>query len=244
MLFDAHFHVFDPAYPLVANQGFVPAQFTAAQYRARVAALGVVGGVVVAASPQGTDPAPLLAAARTLGPRFVVVAAADAARDDAALANLAASGVRGLRFNLYRSTGWTIETMLEHARRAAAHGLHAEIYTDAATLAPHVAALGALRIVIDHLGMTEAGLPVTCDLARAGAKVKATGFGRVRLDPAAALEAIARAAPRALMAATDLPSMRADRPFADADIALIESVLGPELARAALHDTAATFYRA
>lgn len=244
MMFDAHFHVFDPAYPLVANQGYLPAHFTASRYRARVAPLDVVGGAVVAASPQGSDPAPLLEAARALGPRFVVVAAADPARDDAALAALAAAGVRGVRFNLYRNAAWTIETMLEHARRAAAHGLHTEIYTDAATLAPHADALAHLRIVIDHLGMTEAGLPVTCDLARAGAKVKATGFGRVRLDPAAALEAIAKAAPDALMAATDLPSMRADRPFADADIALIEAVLGPLLARAALHDTAAAFYRA
>lgn len=244
MMFDAHFHVFDPAHPLVANQGYVPDHFTAAQYRARVAPLGVVGGAVVAASPQGVDPAPLLEAARALGPRFVVVAAADPARDDSALAALAAAGVRGVRFNLYRDAAWTIATMLEHARRAGEHGLHAEIYTDAAALAPHAAALARLRIVIDHLGMTEAGLPVTCDLARAGAKVKATGFGRVRLDPAAALEAIAKAAPDALMAATDLPSMRADRPFADADIALIETVLGPALARAALHDTAAAFYRA
>ena len=46
------------------------------------------------------------------------------------------------------------------------------------------------------------------------------------------------------MAATDLPSMRADRPFAESDITLIKTVLGPELARAALHDTAAAFYRA
>lgn len=244
MMFDAHFHVFDPAYPLVANQGFVPEPFTAAQYRARVASLGVVGGAVVAASPQGPDPAPLAAAACALGARFVVVAAADPARDDAALAALAAAGVRGVRFNLYRDPAWTIGTMLDHARRAAAHGLHAEIYADAALLAPHVEALARLRLVIDHLGMTEAGLPVTCDLARAGAKVKATGFGRVRLDPATALEAIAKAAPDALMAATDLPSMRADRPFADSDIALIERVLGPALARAALHDTAAAFYRA
>ena len=58
------------------------------------------------------------------------------------------------------------------------------------------------------------------------------------------LELVANAAPDALMAATDLPSTRADRPFDDADIALIETVLGPGLARAALHDTAAAFYRA
>lgn len=244
MLFDAHLHVFDPAFPPVANQGYLPDPFTADDYRARVARLGVVGGAVVAASTQGTDPAALLVAARALGPRFVVVAAADPAQDDAALAALAAAGVRGVRFNLHRDAAWTVPRMLAHAHRAAAHGLHAEIYTDAASLAPHVDALAALRIVIDHLGMTEAGLAVTCALARAGAKVKATGFGRVRLDPARAIEAIAKVAPDALMAATDLPSTRADRPFADADIALIETVLGPALARAALHDTAAAFYRA
>ncbi|TQF76776.1 2-pyrone-4,6-dicarboxylate hydrolase, partial [Elioraea sp. Yellowstone] len=62
MMFDAHLHIFDPAHPLTANQGFVPAPFTVAEYRARVAPLGVVGGAVVAASPQGADPAPLLAA--------------------------------------------------------------------------------------------------------------------------------------------------------------------------------------
>jgi len=136
--------------------------------------------------------------------------------------------------------------MLAHARATTTHKLHAEVYADAATLGPHVDALAALPsgLALDHLGMTQAGLPVTRALAEAGVKVKATGFGRVALDVPAALEALARAAPGCLMAATDLPSTRAARPFAEGDLALIARVLGPELAAVALHHTAAAFYRA
>jgi predicted TIM-barrel fold metal-dependent hydrolase len=246
MLFDAHMHIFDPAFPLPGNQGFVPAPFTVADYRGRTDALGIVGGAVVAASTQGTDAAPLIAAAAALGPRFVVVAEAHPGQDDAAFRTLAAAGVRGVRFNLHRGGAFDIPAMLAHARAAAAHGLHAELYADAATLGPHVAALGALPagLALDHLGMTEAGLPVTCALAEAGVKVKATGFGRVAMDVPRALAALAEAAPLSLMAATDLPSTRAARPFADDDLAIITRVLGAGLAHAALHDTAAAFYRA
>ncbi|WP_291298177.1 amidohydrolase family protein [Elioraea sp.] len=246
MLFDAHLHIFDPAFPMPGNQGFVPDAFTVADYRARTAPLGIVGGAVVAASTQGTDPAPLLAAAAALGPRFVVVAEAHPGQDDAAFAALAEAGVRGVRFNLWRGGTFDIPAMLAHARAAATHGLHAELYADAATLGPHVEALAALPagLALDHLGMTEAGLPVTVALAEVGVKVKATGFGRVALDVPRALEALARAAPRCLMAATDLPSTRAARPFADDDLGLITRILGPDLAAAALSDTAGAFYRA
>jgi predicted TIM-barrel fold metal-dependent hydrolase len=246
MLFDAHMHIFDLAFLLPGNQGFVPEPFTADDYRARTAALGIAGGAVVAASTQGTDPAPLLAAAAALGPRFVVVAEAHPGQDDAAFAALAEAGVRGVRFNLWRGGAFDIPAMLAHARAAAAHGLHAELYADAATLGPHVEALAALPcgLALDHLGMTQAGLAVTLALARSGVKVKATGFGRVALDVPAALEALSRAAPGCLMAATDLPSTRAARPFADDDLALISRVLGPDLTAAAFHDTAAAFYRA
>lgn len=55
--------------------------------------------------------------------------------------------------------------------------LHPEIYADAAALQKLPAPL-----VIDHLGMTEAGLPVVLETIDAGAKVKAAGFGRVQMD--------------------------------------------------------------
>jgi predicted TIM-barrel fold metal-dependent hydrolase len=243
-VFDAHFHVFD--HPMPGDRGFVPEPFRVADYRARAAALGVVGGVVVAGSMEGADPAPLLAAARALGPGFVVVAQVGPAMDEAGLAALAKCGVRGLRYNLWRGVWSSPSAAAEHAARAAAAaGLHAQVYADAAALTPVVGALGRLPagLVIDHLGMTEAGLPVVLDLVGAGAKVKASGFGRVELGVERALERIAARDPTALMFGTDLPSVRARRPFAPDDVALVERVLGGgDAARAVLHDNAAAFY--
>jgi predicted TIM-barrel fold metal-dependent hydrolase len=238
-VFDAHLHIFAAAAPLPGHDGFVPDRFEAADYRARVAALGVTGGAVVAASTQGHDTAPLIAAAEALGEGFCVIARADPAQDDAALADLAARRVRGLRYLLHRGDAWEMPALLAHARRAAAHGLHAELYADAATLAPHVEAIAALPAVgIDHLGLTEAGLPVTLALAARGARVKATGFGRVALDVRRALEVLA-AIPHCLMGATDLPSTRARRPFHNDDLALLRRIAG----EAALAANARAFYR-
>lgn len=242
-MFDSHLHIFDPSAPMPGHDGFIPGPFTIADYRAATVGLGITGGAVVAASTQARDPAPLLAAAAALGEAFVVVAEADPGQDDADFAALAEAGVRGLRFNLHRRATFTISGAIAHAARAADFGLHAEIYCDAARLAPHVAALAGLpRLALDHLGLTEAGLPVTCDLARAGVKVKATGFGRVLLDVARTLEAIEAAASGVLMAGTDLPSTRAARVFAPSDLDLLRRVLGAASA-SALEGTARAFYR-
>lgn len=245
-LIDSHFHVFDPRFPSPGNQGFVPDPFPAAEYRHAASALGIVGGVLVAASTHGLDPEPVLSELKELGPRFVAVLNADPAWDDEALRRMAAAGARGLRFNLFRGVSGSVEDALGMARRARdAAGLHAQVYADAATLRPHAAVLAALGngLVIDHLGMTAEGLPVVLDLVAAGAMVKATGFGRVRLDVPAALERIERQRPGALMFGTDLPSTRAERPFSPSDVLLIRDVLGPERAASVLHDAAADFYR-
>ena len=109
--------------------------------------------------------------------------------------------------------------------------------------APHVARLSKLpQLSIDHLGMTEAGVPVLLDLVAAGCKVKATGFGRVKLDVPATLEAIAQKSSEALVFGTDIPSTRAARPFQPSDIDLIEKVLGPALARKVFWDNPVALY--
>ena len=95
----------------------------------------------------------------------------------------------------------------------------------------------------DRLGMTAAWVPVLLDLVSAGAKVKATGFGRVTMDVAPVLEQIAARDPAALMFGSDMPSTRAKRPFEAGDIAPLRRVLGPDLARRALWDNARAFYR-
>lgn len=58
-LFDAHFHVVDPAHPLVENNGFLPDPFTVADYRARVRDLNVCGGAMRAVL--GVNPGALMA---------------------------------------------------------------------------------------------------------------------------------------------------------------------------------------
>ncbi|WP_346654706.1 amidohydrolase family protein, partial [Pseudomonas viridiflava] len=101
-IFDAHCHIIDPAYPLQANNGFLPEPFRVSDYLAQVEPLGVRGGAVVSGSFQGFDQTYLLAALKRLGANFVGVTQLPSSVTDAELEMLNASGVRALRFNLKR----------------------------------------------------------------------------------------------------------------------------------------------
>jgi predicted TIM-barrel fold metal-dependent hydrolase len=123
-------------------------------------------------------------------------------------------------------------------------GWHAELYVDASTLEPIFDTVANLpKISIDHLGMTQAGLPKLLALAGRGAKVKATGFGRTEVDVPSALRDLASANPECLMFGSDLPSQRARRPFLPSDIDLIGETLGDALAQKVFWDNAVAFYR-
>jgi predicted TIM-barrel fold metal-dependent hydrolase len=243
-IFDAHCHIIDPHYPLVANEGYLPPAFPLSAYLERARPLHVTAGAVVSGSFQGFDQTYLLAVLQQLGPSWVGVTQVPADIPDAEIARLTAGRVRALRFNMFRGRIDSVVDVVSLAARAhAVGGWHAEIYADAAALRPHVAALSKLPdLVIDHLGMTEAGLPVILDLVDAGARVKATGFGRVQMDVGRALERISQRNPNALMFGTDMPSTRAKRPFEVADIALVQKVLGPELAERAFWANAVAVY--
>lgn len=244
-IFDAHCHIIDPAFPLIANQGYLPPAFDLEQYRAVTQPLGVRAGAVVSGSFQGFDQTYLLAALRRLGKGWVGVTQLPPDATDADIASLARAGVRAVRFNLFRGRIEGVDDLLSLAGRVHnVGGMHAEIYCDAVALRAHVARLSKLpKLVIDHLGMTKEGLPVVLDLVDAGVRIKATGFGRVTLDVPAALEAIAARSPYALMFGTDLPSTRAPRPFLANDIDLLRSVLPGELGDKALWGNALAVYR-
>lgn len=244
-IFDSHCHIIDPKFPIIPNQGYTPPAFTLGQYLEQAMPLGVTGGAIVSGSFHGFDQTYLVDTLKRLGPRWVGVTQVPADIPDAEIARLAAVGVRALRFNVFRGRVDSVDDIVSLANRAHAAGKwHAEIYADAAALKPHVAKLSKLpSLVIDHMGMTEAGLPVVLDLVDAGARIKATGFGRVTMDVPKALERIAARSPSALMFGTDLPSTRAKRPFEAADIDLLRKVLGPRLAQRALWSNAMDVYR-
>jgi predicted TIM-barrel fold metal-dependent hydrolase len=235
-VFDAHLHVIDPRFPLTPNQGYVPEPFTADDYRARTAALNIVGGAVVAGSFQLRGPGPLTPSAQVrgpgpltwlfdalerLGPAFVGVVALAGATDEEIL-ELDEAGVRAVRFNLHRGGSLDLDLALRVHELA---GWHTEVYADGATLAALEGRLRELpRLSVDHLGFDAAALPV---LRRLGSMVKATGFGRVELDVEAALRALD---PDKLLFGTDLPGTRARRPFEPADLELVAAVAPQALA--------------
>ena len=244
-LFDAHLHIIDPRFPLVANQGYLPAPFTVADYRARTAAYDLVGGAIVSGSFQAFDQSYLRTALAELGSGFVGVTQLPAEVSDAEILDLHAAGVRAVRFNLKRGGSAEIDDLEAMALRV--HALadwHVELYADARDLAELVPLLTRLPAVsIDHLGLSSAGLPTLLKLVAGGVRVKATGFGRVDFPVAAALQQLCAVNPDALLFGTDLPSTRAARPYADEDFLLVVDVLGEELARKVLCTNALNFYR-
>lgn len=225
-LFDAHLHIVDPRFPLVTNDGYRPAPFTVADYRARTADLDIVGGAVVSGSFQAFDQTYLLDALARLGPGFVGVTQLPADVSDDEVLSLSAAGVRGIRFNLRRGGSAPVDHLVSLARRVhEVAGWHTELYVDSRDLPDLAPLLGVLPAVsIDHLGLSRDGLSTLLRLVEQGVRVKATGFARGDLDVPAALRRLCSANPASLLAGTDLPSTRT-RPFEDADLDLLASTV-------------------
>ena len=244
-LFDAHLHVIDPRFPLVPNNGYLPEPFTADDYLACTQPYRLVGGAVVSGSFQAFDQSYLLDALARLGPSFVGVTQLRADVTDARVIELDRAGVRALRFNLRRGGSHDVRHLDRMARRVhEVAAWHVELYADAAHLAHLRDTLVALPAVsIDHLGLSRAGLPALLVLAERGVRVKATGFGRVDFDVRSALRDVWSANPHALMFGTDLPSTRAQRPYADDDFGLVVDTLGDAAAARVLSGNAFDFYR-
>lgn len=242
-VFDAHVHIIDPRFPLVANNGYLPDPFTVADYRARMAGFGVDGGAIVSGSFQDIDATYLMTAIAELGANWVGVVQLNPEATDEDILELDRAGVRAIRFNLKRGAidiaGLTHQALRAHELV----GWHAELYVDGSllpSLEPVLSKLPALSI--DHLGMSEEAGPYLLDLVNRGARVKATGFGRIDIDIPRALRRIHGVNPEALMFGSDLPGTRARRTFEAADIEIIADAVGDDL-EAVLDRNARQFYR-
>lgn len=222
--FDAHFHIINPAYPLVANQGYLPEAFTAEDYTNTTQNYQITGGAIVSGSFQAFDQTYLIDSLEKLGPKFVGVTNLSSQATDKEILTLSEKGIRAVRFNLYRGGSETVNELRYFADRIySLCKMHIELYISGEQINQHFDLLKTLpKISIDHLGMTDEGRIKLLALVEKGAKVKATGFMRVNFDVVEALQAINSVNPGALMFGTDLPGTRASRTFSKEDIALIQ----------------------
>lgn len=245
-LFDSHFHIIDPQYPLVPNQGFLPEAFTVQDYLQRMRDYKLVGGAVVSGSFQAFDQTYLLASLKTLGESFVGVTQVPASITDEELLKLNSGGVRAVRFNLKRGGSEDVSQLASLAARVnEICGWHVELYVDSVDLSELRQQLIKLpRVSIDHLGLSKAGLNDIRYLLEHNVKLKACGFGRVDFDVKRILPELYAINPDALMFGTDLPSTRAPRPYQDTDFSLLISTFDDEKAcRKVFSENAKHFYR-
>ncbi|WML42780.1 amidohydrolase family protein [Neobacillus sp. PS3-40] len=243
-IFDAHFHIIDFDFPVIENQGYFPPSYVVEDYQNETDDLNVLGGAIVSGSFQGFDQEYLLKALKVLGLTFCGVTQLPFTVTDQEIINLNENGVKALRFNIKRGGSEDLSKLDYFARRV--HdlvGWHSEIYIDAKELPEIVSTIEKLpAISIDHLGLSEDGLPYLLKLVDKGVHVKATGFGRVELNVENALKLIFDINPDALMFGTDLPSTRAKRPFGYADIELIQRIFDESAIDKILYTNAFKWY--
>ena len=156
---DAHLHVFGPhaRYPLHARRNYTPHECSLTDYRQVMEAIGVDRAVLVQPSVYGTDNSAMLDALRDGGPAFRGVAVLSPDTDDAALRDMHALGVRGLRLNLVNPQVVSEPEVLALLERLRGLGLswHLQVLAD---LARDPDALLSLcdktdaPIVVDHMG--------------------------------------------------------------------------------------------
>lgn len=243
-IFDAHFHIIDYNFPIIENQGYLPPNYVVEDYQNQSADLKVLGGAIVSGSFQGFDQEYLLNALQQMGSTFCGVTQLPFTVTDEEIINLNEKGVKALRFNIKRGGSEDLSKLDYFARRVyELVGWHSELYIDAKELPEIASTIEKLpAISIDHLGLSEEGLPHLLKLIDKGIHVKATGFGRVELNVKNAIKSIYETNPDALMFGTDLPSTRAKRPFEYADIELIQHLFDEQATDKILYSNALQWY--
>ncbi|WP_042348677.1 amidohydrolase family protein [Bacillus massiliigorillae] len=243
-IFDAHFHIIDFNFPIIENQGYLPPSYVVKDYQNETTDLNVLGGAIVSGSFQEFDQEYLLKALKQLGSTFCGVTQLPYTVTDDEILKLNEKGVKALRFNIKRGGSEDLSKLDYFARRVYdLVGWHSELYIDAKELpeiSPVIEKLPAISI--DHLGLSEEGLPYLLNLIDKGVHVKATGFGRVELNVENALKSIYETNPDALMFGTDLPSTRAKRPFEYEDIKLIQRLFDKQASDKILYTNALKWY--
>ncbi|GJM29254.1 MAG: 2-pyrone-4,6-dicarboxylate hydrolase [Cyclobacteriaceae bacterium] len=243
-IFDAHFHIIDPRFPLVSNHGYLPPVFTVDDYSGKMQAFNAVGGAVVSGSFQGFDQEYLIHTLEALGDNYFGVANIPLDLDDFELDRLNRAGVRAIRANLKRGGPEQVKNLKYLSKKLYDQfDWHTELYIESESLDGLMSVLKTLpAFSIDHLGLTKARLDDVYRCVELGAKVKSTGFGRIDFDPIPVMKKIMEINPTALLFGTDLPSTRAKVPFSERDIELIEQNFEIDEQRQIFYKNAISWY--
>src|SRR5262245_19021598 len=162
---DCHVHVFDPVhFPYMSGRIYTPPAASIDDLRELQAALHLDRLVVVAPSVYGTDNACTIDAIRHFGERARGVAVIDPSVSSAALDDMAAAGIRGVRLNL-ETTEDTDAVVAKRNLNAIANRLdgrdwHIQFDTRLSVitaLRDEIAAL-PLTVVFSHFGRAQAAL--------------------------------------------------------------------------------------
>jgi D-galactarolactone isomerase len=221
---DCHIHIFDRRFPRKVVLAHSAAEWgTVAEYRLFQRRLGLSRVVIVSPSSYGFDNGCLVDALAAFGDSARGIAVIKIDTPEAALRQLHAQGVRGIR--LYAENGRVLpEALMSYAKRIAGLGWHIQFVAgrEPGALVRFERALCALpcRVVIDHMGylpqpdaLNDPGFAVLRRLLDGGNTwVKLSGVylrsaqQRPPYDDCDALAiALARAAPERCVWGTDWP---------------------------------------
>lgn len=161
---DCHMHVFGPfdRYPLSPERAYNVPPAPLAAHEAMKRAVGLERTVLVQPSGYGTDNRLMLDALTTLGPRGRGIAVVEVDAPEVELDAMHAAGVRGVRLNLVslrRRYSEPARLIGEFTRRLQPRGWHLQVFGESALIAALEPALAAaaVDVVVDHMGLPEAG---------------------------------------------------------------------------------------
>jgi predicted TIM-barrel fold metal-dependent hydrolase len=198
---DCHVHVFgDPQrYPFAPGRVYTPETASIPELRACLDALHMDRVVIVQASVYGTDNRCTVDTVRELGKRARGVAVVDASTSDAALDDMAAAGVRGVRLNLMTAgvndPSVALQAFTAAADRASKRKWHIQLNTSLKLIDAIRTQLQAspVPLVFDHFG----GAAASAGVQQAGfdALVALVKSGTAYVKISGAADSVSRQAP-------------------------------------------------
>jgi D-galactarolactone isomerase len=151
---DCHMHIYDSRFPVAPTATLRPPDAHVDDYRLLQQRIGTERNVVVTPSTYGTDNRCTLEAMKTIGSSARGVAVVDTSVSDAALKEMAAAGIRGIRFNLVQAGATSVEMLEPLSKRVHELGWHIQLHMLGDKIVEIADVLERLPapIVFDHLG--------------------------------------------------------------------------------------------